>query len=270
MARDIADIRSGLAGLGLTPSDDSLDAMLALIGQHRPELLIWAYTGAKGHSEYFAVRDLTIPLEEFESLLDRAGLELVGRELCDDRTDIQQKGWPPEEHFDRFLEEARRTQGISADYSMGLWLDIPECCARQYALSITDAEKRFYADHPIGGYTESRAWLRSGIAGLEGEEREKRLDELFAVLTAHSREHGFYTGYLASWNSLKPTLHGRIAAGEAPESAYLLTANYGPCSPDCGAFIGQAERMHRSLAVFLGEERANEIVSDYRHAKWCA
>ena len=88
MARDIADIRSGLAGLGLTPSDDSLDAMLALIGQHRPELLIWAYTGAKGHSDYFSIDRISIPREEFDALLDRAGLEVRRR------VDLQRKGWP--------------------------------------------------------------------------------------------------------------------------------------------------------------------------------
>lgn len=250
MPRDITEIRQGLAGFGLTPTNDSLDAMLALIGQPHPELLIWAYTGAKGHSDYFRIDEISIPREEFDALLDRAGLEVKRR------VDLQRKGWPDWQALYEGIQGLARPQDVAS----GVWYGIPECCAMASGERTEDDFRRFFADHPLDGCTDADGW--SDAKEAEGMDAEG----ICAMLKEHMDGHGFraYQSYIPIEDEMKR----RISAGELPHSLFLLSGlTYTPCAAGCEPFTQMAERMYRSLAIFLGEERADSTVSEHER-RW--
>lgn len=261
-------IKHELEEFGLAPSDDELEAMLQLIEQPMPHLIIWAYTGAKRHSQYFDIDEITCSQEEFNMLLDRAGLEVredPSRE--GKRINLQQKGWPSHDEAYEQTQELRELEGLSGDYPLGLWLDIPECCAYAFAKNDFEAEMRFFNDHPFEGCTSEKEWyaMKRKEAGNPSDGEWGRLEEaLFKQLIDYYHTHRYFEDYGGGgWNTERAPTSDAIQSGDLPKYLHLMLFNFIPCTPDCEAYRAQSERMYRSLVIFFGEERADDILEQH-------
>ena len=197
---------------------------------------------------YFSIDRISIPREEFDALLDRAGLEIARR------VDLQRKGWPKWHALYEEMQGCSRPQDVAS----GVWYGIPECCAIASGERTEDDFRRFFADHPLEGHVDADTW--SDMKKAEGRSAE----DICAMLKEHMDGHGFRA--YQSYRPIEEEIERRITAGELPRSLFLLWGlTYTPCAADCKPFIEMAERMYRSLEIFLCTERADGIVYEYEH-----
>jgi hypothetical protein len=138
---------------------------------------------------------------------------------------VQTKDWPDLEQFVERYRKPNQGDNLAA----GLYYDIPYCCAEAFH-----------------------------------KENNERMEQLLAAIDCpqevfeQQESNRFFDKILKETTTL-------ILAGQLPPSVFLLMGQiYVPCSPTCEKFVQQAEKMFKSLVMYLGKERADSIVKKYK------
>ncbi|MFH1063648.1 MAG: hypothetical protein V1729_01055 [Candidatus Woesearchaeota archaeon] len=195
------------------------------------EKVVWAVTGAKRCS--YAPHGIDGFIEDLHSL----NLELRNGVIC-------QTDWPTEDEFhDRY-----NPQGDSnGDIAVGMYLDIPECCAATFHQDVKTSHERLIEKHPFEDIGD-----------------DKHIEDYCERLTGHHRRYGFRT--VRSDRIHKETVK-LMDERELPKRTALLLHQYIPCTKDCSAYLEQTEKMWKALREFIPKQSGNILTRYVRKTR---
>jgi len=185
------------------------------------DVIIWAFTDTKRCSAFPDKKVYGLPNHALEKNIVLRAIHDLGLE-CKDCA-VRAKDWLP---YEEFFKEHRGAM----DLAMGLYYDIPRCCAETFQ-----------------------------------ERHENRINQLLTValeedskeLFEEQEKNSFFDKIIQETVTL-------ISANRLPPGLFLLLGqSYVPCQPHCPKFIEQAKKMSESLVAYLGKERTDEIIKKY-------